>query len=89
MTNQSFARSPGSFGRTSLQITPNNDTDLPTPIKSLMVIASGTLAFIPADNADDETVVVAEDLPVGFILPFVVRRVLASGTSASVVGIGW
>ena len=88
--NDRFARSPSSFGRTFAPITPNDDADIDgAPAKAVTVTAAGTLAVIPADNADDEVLVYAEDLPVGFTPPFQIRRVKATGTTATVVAVGW
>ncbi|TJW14461.1 MAG: hypothetical protein E5W82_10825 [Mesorhizobium sp.] len=74
------------FGQKGAEITPSDDTDLATVAKGLVVLAAGTLSFIPADNADGETITYGE-LPIGYIVPYFVRRVLSTGTSATVASI--
>lgn len=74
------------FGQKGAEITPNDGEDLETVAKGVVVLTAGTLAFIPADNEDDETITYGE-LPVGYIVPYFVRRVLDTGTSATVASI--
>ncbi|TIW21456.1 MAG: hypothetical protein E5V63_29300 [Mesorhizobium sp.] len=74
------------FGQRGAQITPNDDADLDTVSKGLVVLISGTLVFIPADNEDNETLTYGT-LPVGAVVPYFVRRVLATGTTATVASI--
>ncbi|AZO29425.1 hypothetical protein [Mesorhizobium sp. M1B.F.Ca.ET.045.04.1.1] len=74
------------FGQRGAQITPNDGVDLETVSKGLVVLVSGTLVFIPADNEDDETLTYGT-LPVGAIVPYFVRRVLDTGTTATVASI--
>ncbi|TIX28924.1 hypothetical protein [Mesorhizobium sp.] len=75
-----------SFGQKGAQITPSDDADLATVSKGLVVLGAGTLSFIPADNADSDEITYS-DLPVGYIVPYFVRRVLATGTTATVASI--
>lgn len=74
------------FGQKGAQIVPSNDTDLVTVAKGLVVLAAGTLSFIPADNADDEEITYGS-LPIGYVVPYFVRRVLSTGTTATVASI--
>lgn len=75
-----------SFGRKGAQITPADGADMATVAKGLYVLAGGTVAFIPVDNEDDEILTTA-DLPAGAIVPYYVRRVLSTGTSATLATI--
>ena len=59
-------------------VTPNDGADLPTPAISLYVETGGTVAFI-SEKGQSRTVVLG-DLA---ILPAGVRRVLATGTTAT------
>lgn len=59
-------------------VTPNDGADLPTPAISLYVETGGAVAFV-SEKGQARTVVLG-DLA---ILPVGVRRVLATGTTAS------
>lgn len=75
-----------SFGRKGKQITPVDGADMETVAKGLYVLVGGTVAFIPADNEDDE-ILTTDELPAGAIVPYYVRRVLDTGTTATVATI--
>lgn len=72
-----------SFGRKSRAVTPSDSTDLDPYAKAVVVLSVGDLVILPVDNADGSTVTF-EDVPIGFIPPFQVRRVYATGTTATV-----
>lgn len=75
-----------SFGRKGAQVEPSDGADLDTVAKGLYVLAGGTVAFVPVDNADGEVIVTGE-LPAGVIVPYYVRRVRSTGTTATVAAI--
>lgn len=82
LTKQSIADSL--YGRKSLAITPDDHNDLPGgPVKAIVLVSDGTVALLPPDNDDADPVVFGWQ-SVGFTPPFVVRRVLATGTTATV-----
>lgn len=74
--------------RKAVAVTPSDTVDLAPPARGLLVtsIAGGaTLAFIPADNADSETVAIVPTA--NQIIPMFVRRVMATGTAATVMAL--
>ncbi|TPM36630.1 hypothetical protein [Mesorhizobium sp. B2-3-5] len=74
---------PGSLGRSGRLVVPSNTTDLPVLAKALCVGTAGNVSVIPALNADAD-VIAFVGAPVGFVVPFQVRRVMATGTTATV-----
>jgi hypothetical protein len=82
MSTSDYAASPMSFGRSSRAITPSDTVDIPNgPVKAIVVTQAGTLSILPSNS--DVPVAFAE-VPAGFNPPFQVRRVLATGTTATV-----
>lgn len=77
------ADSPGTSARA---ITPHDTNDLDPYAKAVCVTAAGNLVVLPAMNADGSTITFTA-APVGFVTPFRVRRVLATGTTASVCAV--
>jgi hypothetical protein len=73
----------GDFGRV---VAPSDTTDLSPYAKAIIVTVAGSLSYIPAKN-DDADAVVFPSVPIGFIPPHVIRRVLLTGTTATVVTI--
>jgi len=75
-------------------ITPNDSTDLAVYSRILVTVA-GNLAVHPANatlsgdtpSGTDAPIVITA-APVGFQIPFAVRRVMLTGTSATVVALG-
>jgi hypothetical protein len=85
-TKDPFGPSPldqGSQGLCTLSqaITPNDTIDL-APYVRIVGVVAGNVAILPARNADNDSFVVP--IAVGQVLPWLVRRVLATGTSATV-----
>ena len=74
------------FGREGATITPSDSDDLETVSKGVLVCAAGNVVFIPAGNADNETITITS-APVGLVIPFFIRRVLSTGTTATVASI--
>lgn len=71
------------FGRRGAAITPHDTNDLDPYAKAVVVTGAGNLVIMPTKNADDVTITFT-GVPVGFIPPYEVRRVLATGTTATV-----
>lgn len=67
-------------------ITPSNSTDLAEVPKALYVSVGGTLACYAADD-DSDTSVSFGTVPTGTVLPIRPRRVLSTGTGATVIGL--
>lgn len=66
-------------------VTPHNTSDLAIYAKALLVSVAGTLRFLPAANADGDTVDV--NVVVGQVVPLLTRRVLQTGTTATVIAL--
>lgn len=78
------ARGTSSFGRRGTVVVPSNTVDLATVAKSVVLLTAGNVSIIPAE----ETVALAfVDLPAGYIIPYQVRRVTSTGTTATVATI--
>lgn len=73
------------FGSKSRNITPSDTVDLTMYAKAINVTAAGNLVILPVGNTDNAAgLVTYTAAPVGFIPPYRVRRVNATGTTASV-----
>lgn len=77
---------PVSFGTTGRVVTPSDTVDLAPYAKAIVVCAAGNVAVIPAGNLDAAPITFTT-APVGFIIPYRVRRVNATGTTATVATI--
>lgn len=77
---------PLGLGKRGVPITPDNSTDL-VEYAFCMVVAAGNVVYIPALNADSAEDVTVTDAGVGMVLPHLVRRVKATGTTATLVPI--
>ena len=79
-----YAQSPTSYAFTSRAVEPDDDADLPgAPVKAILLVTDGDVSFLPAGNPDDDPVTLT-GMRAGFMPPFVVRRVLATGTTATI-----
>lgn len=79
-----FVASPMTFGRRGRAVTPDDDNDLPNgPVKAVTLITDGNISILPIDNADGDPISYTGQVA-GFMPPFMVRRVLATGTTATV-----
>lgn len=78
---------PETLGRIGAPVTPSDTVDLVPYAKALVVTAAGNLVILPMMNADGVTITFT-GLPVGYVLPYQVRRVYATGTTASVATVG-
>ena len=72
-----------SFGAKGQVVAPDDAIDLDPYPKAVVVTADGDLAVLPAKN-DDGDVVTFHGVSVGFAPPYRVRRVMATGTTATV-----
>lgn len=73
---------PESLGRSGRLVVPSDSEDLPVVAKALVLTDGGNISVIPVANALD-TPVPFIDVPTGYIIPFQVRRVMATGTTAT------
>lgn len=81
-THSSALDSPA---RAGFAITPD-DNDLAQTTRALYTGKGGTLVCILADDAAEVTF---SSVPAGQILPLRIRRVKATGTTASMIWLGW
>ncbi len=80
----SYTPAAGSFGRKGALVSPNDGADLPGgPVKAVVALTAGNLSVIPADNASATAAFV--NVSAGFMPPFMVRRVMATGTTCTVM----
>lgn len=79
----SFPATPETFARRGRLVTPSNTTDLPALAKTVVVVAPGNVSVLPINNPDNEPIVFT-GCEMGFIVPYQIRRVLATGTTATV-----
>lgn len=76
---------PNLFGGNSAAVTPSDTVDLTTYPKAIVVTVAGNLVVLPMKATDDGAhLITFTAAAVGFIPPFRVRRVMATGTTASV-----
>lgn len=73
----------GSEGRV---LTPSNTVDITGYPRAVVTLTAGNLAYVPSKNADGD-VLSFVDLPAGWVSPHRVRRVMATGTTATVATI--
>lgn len=79
----SFSDEPSHFGTRGRLVTPSDLEDLEEVAKAVITATAGNLVIIPAGNADDQPLTF-NDIPAGFLPPYRVRRVKATGTTATV-----
>ena len=86
MNYDNFSPSVSGFGLKSRAVTPSDSTDLPKVAKAVVTLSAGNLAIIPARDPVDGDIdpVVFTEVPAGFIPPYLVRRVMATGTTCGV-----
>jgi hypothetical protein len=70
------------FGRKSRAVTPNDSTDI-DPYARVVCVSTGNISVIPVENADGVPVPFLA-VAAGFVVPFQVRRVMSTGTTATV-----
>lgn len=85
-SNVSAARD--TLGDDAVAVTPSNTVDFTSYPKALMAITAGNIVVLPLKALDDGAhTITFTGVDVGFVPPFRVRRVLATGTTASVIAI--
>lgn len=73
-----------SYSRDAFAVTPNDATNLaPVYAKALYVGVTGNVTVVPINAVADTDTVLFTAVPAGTILPIQVRRVMATGTTAS------
>jgi hypothetical protein len=83
----SAIRHKNDFGEGARAITPSDaDANNVVPYAKLYLLTAGTVSVVPAKNTD-ATPMTTGALPAGHILPWVCRRVLSTGTTATVATI--
>jgi hypothetical protein len=83
-----FGASLNTFGNNASVVTPSDTADFVAYPKVVAVAAAGNLVVLPLKAADDGAhLVTFTAAPVGFVVPFRVRRVMAAGTTATIVQI--
>jgi hypothetical protein len=77
--------SSSSYGSKARAVTPSDTVDLnPAPVKAVVCLTSGNISVIPTANADNAPVAFV-GVNAGFVPPFQVRRVMATGTTCTVM----
>ena len=72
------------FGSKSRNITPSDTVDLNPYTRAIVVTAAGNLVILPVGNTDNAAgFVTFTGISAGFIPPYRVRRVNATGTTAT------
>jgi hypothetical protein len=79
-----FRGNESSVSRTSVPIVTSDAVDLASYPKSVTALTAGTIVALPLKNADGAFVTFGAVLA-GYVLPFRVRRINATGTSATLV----
>jgi hypothetical protein len=74
----------GGPGEGSAPVTPNDSADLTEIARSLYVTGAGDVKFDGADGTTDTWTV-----PANFVIPVAVRRVYATGTTATGIKAIW
>lgn len=78
-----FSATQGNFGSLGRNVTPSDSVDLAPYAKALVVTVAGNLVILPVQNADNASITFT-GLQAGQLIPYRVRRVFATGTTASV-----
>jgi hypothetical protein len=76
------ARGRDAFGGKGRAVTPNDSTDL-DPYARVVCVSTGNISVIPVENADGVPVPFLA-VAAGFVPPYYVRRVMSTGTTATV-----
>lgn len=72
--------------RSSVAVTPSDTIDFSSYPRSVVVVAPGTVSALPLKNADASFVNLGS-LLAGYILPFRVRRINATNTTATLIAL--
>jgi hypothetical protein len=76
----------GVRARKGKAITPSDTVDLAKYASGVVCLTTGNLKLLPVENDDADTVTFT-GCAVGFVPPFEVRRVFATGTTATVASV--
>lgn len=79
------ANTATSFGATGRVVTPSDSADLDPVAKAIQVVVAGNLVYVPQNNDPTTGAITVTAAPVGFVPIHRVRRVKATGTTATVV----
>lgn len=82
-----FGDAPDFQARRALAVTPSDSNNLSVIPKALWISGAGTLSVIAVDDGDAGTPVALGSLSVGTLVPLRVRRVRATGTTATVIAL--
>lgn len=83
-----FSVTTDSFGDNAAAVTPSDTVDFGSYPKAIHVTAAGNLVVLPLKAADDGAhLITYTGVSAGFVVPIRVRRVMATGTTASVASI--
>jgi hypothetical protein len=81
-----FSFNPETLGTNSVVVTPSDTVDFTSYPKGISVAATGNLVVLPLKAPDDGAhLITYTGVAAGFMPPFRVRRVMATGTTATVV----
>jgi hypothetical protein len=83
MSFSDFSTTPDSPGVSARAITPGSSDISPRP-RRVVVLATGNATIVPEGNANEVTITFT-GLPVGYILPYYVRRVTAATATLATV----
>lgn len=82
--HSNFSIGLGSSGTNSAAVVASDTVDFVTYPKGIVVTATGNLVVLPLKAADDGAhLITFTGVAAGFVVPFRVRRVMATGTTAS------
>lgn len=85
---RAFNPTPGSLGANSAVVVPSDTVDFSAYPKGIVVAKAGDVVVLPLKAADDGShLVTFTAAPCGFQLPFRVRRVMATSTTATLATI--
>lgn len=75
---------PDTFGKNGVTITPSDTVDFTAYPKAVQVLNAGNVVVLPLLAADDGAhLLTYTGAPTGFVIPIRVRRVMATGTTAT------
>jgi hypothetical protein len=72
--------------RTFVALTASDTVDFASYPKQVQLLTAGTVSVLPLKNADG-TFAVYASLSAGFVFPYRIRRINATGTTATFVGL--
>jgi hypothetical protein len=80
-----FGATPGALGGNAVAVVLSDTVDFASYPKQIMAIATGNLVVLPLKAPDDGPhLITLTGVPAFYIVPFRVRRVMSTGTTASI-----